>query len=276
MQQKQPKQHDQIPQQEISEILAALVGSLAHKHKEIDERFTSIDVKHSQNYSRVIDFVEAFDKKMKISIRDGIDGLNGQDGYTPVKNRDYFDGEKGENGEKGEKGENGSPDEPEDIRDKLQSLEEENRLPIMAIKGLKKELDTIMRLLRDTSTSRPESYYGGVNQFRLLLNGVLTGDNGVKNINFVGVSITNDNKGNATITVTGGTGGGFNNINEIVSGSSTTFTLANTPIDSTKVCLYGGGSRLTPGIGQDYTISGKNITTSFAYSAGQVLADYSS
>lgn len=74
-------------------------------------------------------------------------------------------------------------------------------------------------------------------------------------------------------TVSGG-GGGFNNINEIVSGTGTAFVLANTPIDSTKVCVYGGGSRLYPTL--DYTIAGKNITMVNGYATGQVLADYSS
>lgn len=70
-------------------------------------------------------------------------------------------------------------------------------------------------------------------------------------------------------------GGGFTFINEIVSGSGTSFTLANVPVDSTKVALYGGGSRLTPGVSNDYTISGAAITMTNSYSSGQVLADYS-
>lgn len=32
---------------------------------------------------------------------DGIDGKDGKDGYTPIKGIDYFDGEQGEKGEKG-------------------------------------------------------------------------------------------------------------------------------------------------------------------------------
>jgi hypothetical protein len=62
-------------------------------------------------------------------------------------------------------------------------------------------------------------------------------------------------------------------INEVVSGSGTSFTLANTPV-SGSLRLYGAGQRLTPGAGNDYTISGVTITTVNSYSAGQLLADY--
>lgn len=70
-------------------------------------------------------------------------------------------------------------------------------------------------------------------------------------------------------------GGGFTYINEIVGGAGTAFTLAHVPVDGSKVALYGGGSRLTPGAGNDYTISGASITMTNSYSTGQVLADYS-
>lgn len=71
------------------------------------------------------------------------------------------------------------------------------------------------------------------------------------------------------------TGGSSTNFvdNEIVSGSGTTFTLANTPIVGSQH-VYANGQRLTPGVGNDYTISGAVITTVGSYSAGSVLADY--
>jgi hypothetical protein len=61
--------------------------------------------------------------------------------------------------------------------------------------------------------------------------------------------------------------------NEVVSGSTTTFTLSLTPVVGS-VHLYGNGMRLTPGAGNDYTISEKIITTANSYSSGQILADY--
>lgn len=68
-------------------------------------------------------------------------------------------------------------------------------------------------------------------------------------------------------------GGGTTVLNEIVSGSGTSWTLANAP-NANGVALYGAGIRLTPGAGNDYTLSGASITTANSYSAGSLLADY--
>ena len=59
--------------------------------------------------------------------------------------------------------------------------------------------------------------------------------------------------------------------NEVVSGSDTSWTLANTPIAGS-VKLY-AGTRLIPG-GNDYTIVGSAITTTNSYPAGSIIADY--
>lgn len=61
--------------------------------------------------------------------------------------------------------------------------------------------------------------------------------------------------------------------NEIVAGSGTSWTLASIPVTGTQA-IYANGQRLTPGVGQDYTISGAVITTTLSWSAGTVLADY--
>lgn len=59
-----------------------------------------------------------------------------------------------------------------------------------------------------------------------------------------------------------------------VNGSNTAFTLANTPVAGT-VRLYIEGYRLVPGSGNDYTISGANITMFAAPLTGERLfADY--
>lgn len=59
--------------------------------------------------------------------------------------------------------------------------------------------------------------------------------------------------------------------NEIVSGSGTSWTLANTPVVGS-VKLF-AGTRLIGG-GNDYSISGTAITTIQSYPAGSLLADY--
>lgn len=70
----------------------------------------------------------------------------------------------------------------------------------------------------------------------------------------------------------GGGGGGNNfSINEIASGSGTSYTLANTPIVGT-VAVYGLGQRLYPTT--DYTISGSSLTMVSTWNAGDILTDY--
>jgi hypothetical protein len=61
-------------------------------------------------------------------------------------------------------------------------------------------------------------------------------------------------------------------IDEAVSGSGTSWTLAHTPVSGT-LRLYGAGQRLVGG-GFDYTLSGTGITTVNSYNAGQIRADY--
>jgi hypothetical protein len=62
-------------------------------------------------------------------------------------------------------------------------------------------------------------------------------------------------------------------VGEIVSGSGTTWTLAQTPV-ANSVALYASGVRINPGIGNDYTINGIAITTFGSYMAGTITADY--
>ena len=57
--------------------------------------------------------------------------------------------------------------------------------------------------------------------------------------------------------------------------SGTSWTLAQSPVPNS-VALYANGARLTPGAGNDYIINGIAITTIASYSAGELLADYTS
>lgn len=60
--------------------------------------------------------------------------------------------------------------------------------------------------------------------------------------------------------------------NEVVSGSGTSFTLANTPVTGT-VMLYGNGIRLTNTV--DYSYSGSSISILVgSYSTGTIIGDY--
>lgn len=85
-----------------------------------------------------------------------------------------------------------------------------------------------------------------------------------------GISVNSTDPANPIVTNTG-TAPSFVD-NEVVSGSGTSFTLANTPIAGS-VHVHGNGQRLTGG-GVDFTISGAVITTVNSFSSGTVLADY--
>lgn len=76
--------------------------------------------------------------------------------------------------------------------------------------------------------------------------------------------------GRILVDVVGGGGNTFV-YNEVVSGSGTSWTLANTPVAGSQA-IYANGQRLTPTV--DYTISGAAITTIDSWAAGTVLADY--
>lgn len=54
-------------------------------------------------------------------------------------------------------------------------------------------------------------------------------------------------------------------------GSTTAFTLANTPSAASTVVLHQDGLVLTQGAGKDYTISGSSITLASACATGQTL-----
>lgn len=93
-----------------------------------------------------------------IEMMDNLKGIPGDDGYTPVKGEDYFDGKDGKDGLNGKNGKdgksiqgkdgkngkdgfdglNGSPDTAEDIAKKLNTTE--NSLDISVIKGLHERL----------------------------------------------------------------------------------------------------------------------------------------
>mgnify|MGYP001563209865 CR=1 FL=1 len=101
--------------------------------------------------------------------RDGKDGKNGKDG------RDGLDGRNGKDGKDGRDGKDGSPDTSEQIRDKLETLEGNERLDKSAIKGLDEEFKKIgepkYRFFGGTRSPRYEKFSfsgnGSTTQFTL-------------------------------------------------------------------------------------------------------------
>lgn len=82
-------------------------------------------------------------KEIEINIKkeDFKKKLGIKDGYTPIKGKDYFDGEKGDPGKngksiKGKDGSDGSPDTGIDIVKKLSVLEKDDRLSYNVLKDL--------------------------------------------------------------------------------------------------------------------------------------------
>lgn len=82
-----------------------------------------------------------------------------------------------------------------------------------------------------------------------------------------GISISRSSNGVTTISSSAGSVVE----NEIIAGSGTTFTLANTPVAGS-VKLYAARNRIYPTT--DWTISGAVITTVLSWSAGDLIADY--
>lgn len=106
----------------------------------------------------------------------------------------------------------------------------------------------------------------------ILQNGsVVATDVGAINFTGDGVTVTDNGDGSVTVNIPATPGSVTFVDNEVVAGSVSTFTLANTPIVGS-VHVYANGQRLTPTV--DYTISGATITTVLVWDAGTVLADY--
>lgn len=74
--------------------------------------------------------------------KDGTDGKNGTNGLNGL---DGIDGKDGANGQDGVNGKDGSPDTPEQVRDKLETLQDDNRLDVSAIKGLDDKLKGVSK-----------------------------------------------------------------------------------------------------------------------------------
>lgn len=91
-------------------------------------------------------------------------------------------------------------------------------------------------------------------------------------LNFAGsVSGSVDGNGNVTENITGGTPGTY--IQEVVSGSGTSFTLGHTPVQI--VLVSARGQQLYPsGSNQGYSITGTALTTNDSWSAGDILVSY--
>lgn len=113
-----PKTMEMMPKEIAVEVKGAEVVTIKGKQGIQGERGEQGDKGDSGG--------RGIDGKNGIDGKDGLDGLDGKDGYSPLRGIDYFDGK------------DGSPDDPNQIRDKLETLEGDERLDASAIKGLEK------------------------------------------------------------------------------------------------------------------------------------------
>lgn len=106
---------------------------------------------------------------------DTVVGPRGPMGHKPVAGVDY---PIPENGRDGTDGKDGSPDTPEEVRDKLQSLKEDERLDKSAVKGFQEEIEELKKKV----SAIPRGRVGGTRKVQITrvedltsqVNGVVT------------------------------------------------------------------------------------------------------
>lgn len=191
-------------------------------------------------------------------IKNGKDGKDGKDGAQGPKGDKgdrgpqgrTFIALRGATGEQGPAGKDGSPDTGEQIVDKINALPVDNDVDKIDAAHIKNLPDVVRTNV--IATNKPLWALEDVD-----VSGITTGQgikwDGVRWIPF---------------TPSGANTGVYN---EVVSGSSTTFTLAHTPVTGT-LRVYVRGQRILPTTG--YTLTGAIITTVDTLAAGDVNADY--
>lgn len=181
----------------------------------------------------------------------------GNDGYTPVKGVDYFDGKDGENGK------DGSPDTAEQLRDKLETLEGEERLDAKAIKNLPKYVDKTIIAHQHNIAWFDEQTLVINNPTQVKFAGA-------------GVQVTQEAvTGALLVTISGGAGANESNNETLTNtGDNTNFTFANTPQAGgvRNVWIAQTGQLLTTTT--DYTVSGATLTLTTPNAGVTLIANY--
>lgn len=184
---------------EIEQVLTAIVGILSNNKKQLDiltegtkielegmlktafNKMEEMKSEHSSEMEEMMSKMEEANSMISelkdIQMKDGEDGKNGVDGK---------DGKPGENGK------DGSSDTPIQIVEKLESLAEENRLDVSAIRGLESFIKKFM-----PTFSRGGGNGGGVQS--------IISSNGSVGISSTGAK----GKGVVDLSVLGGGGGNY-------------------------------------------------------------------
>jgi hypothetical protein len=188
-----------------------VVMKVAMKLVDIEKGDKGDDGKDGYTPVKGVDYFDGYTPVKGVDYFDGINGLNGKDGYTPIKGVDYFDGESVDETSILKtvlsKIPNIQPNTPEQLRDKLESIEnEEEKLSINAIKGWK---DIINNINNIALSVRGGGGSGGVEVFNST--GKIGSGSALK---FVGTGISSmSNDGHTTtITINTGSGGGSGDV----------------------------------------------------------------
>lgn len=221
------------------------VEQLAHV-----KQMKTIEDQHTQERQALSNQIQSY--RDEVSRLHTLPHIKGQNGYTPVKGVDYTDGKQGKPGV--------SPS----LEDIVEAVKPHIPKPIPGKSGQSPKIDKqefFKELVTYLKTEKPLdlSHIKGAQEFVM--------QTGQKNIKVKFEELMHG----------GGSGGGNTGTavyNEVVSGSGTSWALTNIPTTGT-LRLYANGQRLIPGSGNDYTLSGGNITTALSWSAGTLLADYS-
>lgn len=243
-----PEEAEELKKRRANEVIEILKPDLDEALAILDEKIdTEIETVH-----------EALQEGLElVELTPGEKGPRGERGPKGEKGDTGPRGPLGFNGHKGEKGDKGERGKDADIED-LQPEVKKIRLELLSLmpKG-----GNMNRNIWVNGNSSVLSRYTDIN--------LIAGTNVTLSY------VNNDTRKTTDVTVSATGGGGSSTFvnNEIVSGSGTSWTLAQTPILGAQH-VYGNGQRLIAGAGNDYTISGTAITTSNSFSAGNLLADY--
>jgi hypothetical protein len=226
-------------------IVEPIVSKIHEKHEKIEVELS--------NLKKDLEEIELTPGEKGESIKGdkgdpgiGLIGPAGKDGYTPIKNVDYFDGLPGitgkdghtpipgldfripEDGKAGAPGQNGSPDLPLEIAAKLNTLEEEVEMSV--IKGLKKKFETVQNNIQEAKKYGG----GGGGSIDVYDEGVLQTTR-TRSMNFTGstVTVTSTAVGDVTIAI---------DVSAYLLAANNLSELTNTATARTNLGLVAGGS----------------------------------
>lgn len=234
-------------------MFSTLQGVISEAIKQMEtlygNKLSSADKELTKKTDSAIKILETLQKQVEKALLDQQRGINFiYDKARGLKNgKDGKPGAKGDKGDPGTPGKNGTEITAEEVRDLLESFQDpEDYLDANFIKNLPEATKHIIA----TATSL-------WNLQDVDVSGIVAGQalkwDGVRWIPFTPA------------------GGNTSVYNEVVSGSGTSFTLANTPVSGT-LRVYANGQRLLPTT--DFSLSTATITTVLSWSAGSISADY--